>query len=72
MDIPKDKNYPSDFSVQCGDCGGYGCITCEDRGWLTPRDHPKGRRCENAKCRKPLLPDHKAVYHSSDCARADA
>jgi hypothetical protein len=71
MNIPKDKNYPAD-SVQCHSCGGWGCETCEQRGWLTPADHPKGRLCEYGKCRKPLRPNHSAVYCTNDCAHKDA
>ncbi len=70
MDIPKDKNYPSD-AVQCNGCGGHGCATCEDKGWL-PAGHKGGRTCENAECNMPLPPNHVAVYCSSGCASADA
>jgi len=42
VDIPKDKEYPKN-AVQCDDCGGWGCKTRGDKGWLTPRFHPKGR-----------------------------
>jgi len=71
MDIPKDKTYPQD-SVQCDRCGGWGCTTCNDKGWLTPQDHSKGRRCRYEKCNKPLHPTHVAVYCSNDCAHSDA
>jgi hypothetical protein len=70
MDIPKDKSYPAD-AVQCNDCGGHGCATCEQRGWL-PSGHPKGRRCEFDECAKPLPPNHVPVYCSDECAHADA
>lgn len=69
MSIPKDKNYPSD-SVQCGTCGGMGCSTCEDRGWLTPRTHRYGGRCYH--CDVPLNPAHVPVYCSDECALDDA
>lgn len=71
MDIPKDKKYPVD-SVQCDNCGGYGCNTCGDRGWLTPSTHPKGRKCYRDVCKNPIQPDHIAVYCSNSCASADA
>ena len=71
MDIPKDKNYPVD-SVQCDGCGGYGCQVCNGRGWLTPKDHPNGRRCRNSACNKPLDPAHVAVYCNDQCALDDA
>ncbi len=71
MDIPKDKTYPAD-AVQCGDCCGYGCTTCDDKGWLTPNTHPKGRKCEREECGKPIAPDHVAVYCTNECARLDA
>ncbi len=71
MNIPADKNYPQD-SVQCNDCGGHGCDTCQNKGWHTPKNHPKGRRCEYDKCNKPLSPDHVALYCSNECAYKDA
>lgn len=69
--IPKDKGFPCG-SVQCDDCGGFGCATCHDKGWLTPKDNPNGRRCMNPECRKSLPPDHVAVYCSNECAFDDA
>ena len=71
MDIPKDKNYPVD-SVQCDGCGRNGCQLCDDKGWLSPKDHPNGRRCANPACNKPLHPTHAAVYCSDQCALDDA
>lgn len=71
MDIPKDKNYPAD-SVQCDKCGGNGCAICDDKGWLTPKTHPKGRHCLNEVCDKPLRPAYSAVYCSDQCAYYDA
>ena len=71
MDIPRDKTYPAN-SVQCDGCGGNGCQICDGKGWLTPRDHPKGRKCENPVCRQPLHPAHVAVYCSNECAADDA
>lgn len=71
MDIPRDKNYPAN-SVQCDDCGGHGCVTCDEKGWLTPSTHVRGRKCEREGCNKPLPPDHVAVYCSNECAYADA
>lgn len=69
--IPKDKDYPDD-SVQCDECGGWGCEECEERGWFTPSNHSKGRKCRNDECNKPLAPNHLAVYCSISCALADA
>ena len=71
MNIPRDKNYPED-SVQCYGCGGHGCKDCDGKGWLTPRDHPLGRRCENSDCKKPLHPTWEPVYCSNNCATMDA
>ncbi len=70
MDIPKDKNYPAD-SVQCDNCGGWGCTVCDDKGWLTPASHPQGRHCSNPDCDQPLSPSHVAVYCSNECALDD-
>lgn len=70
MDIPKDKTYPVD-AVQCGDCGGHGCDTCGQKGWL-PHGHQKGRKCAREECGQPLPPGHVAVYCSNECAIADA
>ena len=69
--IPKDKTYPED-SVQCGGCGGHGCHLCGDKGWLTPKFHPNGRKCLNDVCGKPIPPAHIAVYCCNECALADA
>lgn len=70
MDIPKDKNYAAD-SVQCDDCGGHGCNTCEGKGWL-PFRHPKGRTCARPGCDTAILPPNVAVYCSNECAYLDA
>ena len=70
-DIPKYKNYPQD-AVQCNNCGGRGCVTCNDKGWLTPQSHPNGRRCVYDLCGKPMAPNRFQVYCSIDCAIADA
>jgi len=70
MDIPKDKNYPKN-AVQCDDCGGWGCKTCGDKGWLTPTLHPKGRMCRRSTCDNPIPPSQIAVYCSNECAFAD-
>lgn len=69
--IPSVKPFPDD-SVQCDNCGGHGCPNCEAKGWLTPASHPGGRKCSNPGCRKPLKPDHYAVYCSNECALEDA
>lgn len=80
MDVPRDKNYPSD-AVQCDPCGGTGkdfayatnpdCSCCEGKGWL-PQGHLRGRRCSNLNCNKFLPPDHIPVYCSNNCAFDDA
>jgi hypothetical protein len=75
--IPRDSNFPAD-SVQCDACGGWGggrgseCPTCKGKGWLSPKSHPNGRKCENPRCRKPLPPTQVAVYCSNECAAEDA
>lgn len=69
--IPKDKNYPED-SVQCNKCGGWGCKVCQDKGWLTPKNHPDGRKCEREACGKAIPPNYLAIYCTNDCARLDA
>jgi hypothetical protein len=76
--IPRDQDFPED-SVQCDACGGLGtgygdvpCVVCEGRGWLTPKTHPQGRRCERPGCGNPLPPKHIAVYCSNECAWLDA
>ncbi len=68
--IPKNKDYPADAG-QCDDCGGDGCTTCEDKGWL-PHGHPKIRLCYREKCDNPSPPGQVAVYCSNNCAAADA
>lgn len=69
--IPRLRPFPAS-SVQCDGCGGHGCETCDNQGWLSPQDHPAGRRCQLAACAKPLTPDHVAVYCSPECASDDA
>ena len=73
MNIPKDVHYPPD-SVLCDECGGLGCVHCGDRGWLTPRTNPSGRRCAHEKCSQPLPPQQPqdAKYCTDACALADA
>lgn len=70
MNIPKDKDYPHD-AIQCDGCGGHGCRTCNDKGWL-PFNHPLGRRCEREGCGNPIPPAQVAVYCSNGCAIDDA
>lgn len=70
MDIPRDKNYPSD-AVQCNECGGHGCPVCDNKGWL-PAGHPNGRLCEREGCGFPIPPDQVAIYCSNQCAMDDA
>ncbi len=70
MNIPKDKTYPAGAG-QCDDCGGHGCATCSQKGWL-PAGHGRIRRCENAGCGAALQPDWVAVYCSNSCAMQDA
>jgi hypothetical protein len=70
FDIPRDKHYPPD-AVQCHNCGGHGCASCENKGWL-PKGHANGRECLNPACGAPIRPNHVALYCSDDCAFADA
>ncbi len=70
MNIPRDKNYPPD-AIQCNDCGGHGCNTCGNKGWL-PSGHPKGRRCALDGCENPIPPDQIAIYCTNSCAAQDA
>lgn len=70
MDIPKDKNYPED-AAQCDICGGHGCGTCHDKGWV-PRGHPNSRLCERDGCEQPIPPNQMAIYCSNSCAIDDA
>lgn len=69
MDIPKDKSFPPD-AVQCDMCGGHGCQTCQEKGWL-PKGHRDGRTCERPGCDKPISPAQVAVYCSNECAYED-
>jgi len=85
--IPKDKRFPADAG-QCDDCGGYGCATCNGKGWLVPipgdpvvarvagaSGVPMGdhiRRCEKEGCGNIIKPDCLAVYCSNECAMEDA
>lgn len=69
-DIPRDKSYPPDAG-QCHNCGGWGCETCEQRGWL-PAGHPKLRHCYREACGKTLHPKSVPVYCSDECAFLDA
>lgn len=86
LDIPRDKNYPPNAG-QCDACGGLGCPSCKGKGWIVStlakekraaellmgEEIPDGiRRCENEDCRKPLPPNHVAVYCSNECAMRDA
>jgi len=71
MQIPRVSSYPPN-SVQCDGCGGLGCIFCQNQGWLAPRLHHRGRKCENPICGKPLDPSCVAVYCSDLCAEDDA
>lgn len=70
MDIPRDKRYRVDAG-QCDDCGGHGCLTCGQKGWL-PAGHQKIRNCERPGCGAVIPPDWVAVYCSNACAAADA
>lgn len=70
MNIPKDKTYPA-TAGQCNDCGGRGCVTCDQKGWL-PADHPKTRKCYRDACGTPIPPDQVAVYCTNGCAALDA
>jgi hypothetical protein len=70
-DIPRVKPYPF-YAVQCDDCGGFGCATCDNKGWLVPLSHPHGRKCARDGCDKPIEPNCVAVYCSNDCAIEDA
>lgn len=68
--IPKDKAFPPEAG-QCDDCGGNGCVTCADKGWL-PAGHPKVRKCNRDECSRTILPNQFAVYCSNKCAFLDA
>lgn len=68
--IPKNKNFPED-AVQCGKCGGHGCQTCEDNGWLA-NGHQEGRHCAREACFRTIPPAHMAEYCSNECAWKDA
>lgn len=70
MNIPKDKNFPA-TAGQCDICGGYGCKTCNQKGWL-PAGHPKIRKCSRDACGAVISPDHVAVYCTNECAAIDA
>jgi hypothetical protein len=70
FNIPKDKDYPPD-AVQCNTCGGWGCRTCQNRGWL-PAGSPLGRLCAYERCKKPLTSAHVAIYCTNRCAALDA
>lgn len=70
MNIPKDKAYPVG-AIQCHECGGHGCSTCDDKGWLHA-GHPQGRRCFRDDCRNTIPPAQVAVYCSNACAFEDA
>lgn len=70
--LPKHKGYPKD-ALQCDECGGHGCTTCDDQGWL-PRGHPRGRYCHKdtgVRCINPIPPSQFAVYCSTVCAHED-
>lgn len=68
--IPRDKNYRDDAG-QCDECGGYGCDTCDNRGWLPP-GHPCIRLCARDECGVPIPPDQIAIYCCNECALEDA
>lgn len=70
MNIPRDKSYPAD-AVQCHECGGHGCQTCGDKGWL-PAGHPSGRTCFRDGCSNKIPPAQVAVYCTNTCAFEDA
>ena len=67
--FPQDKNYPPD-AVQCGNCGGWGCEICGEKGWLS-KNHPRGRKCEREGCNNPIPPSQFAIYCSNECAVMD-
>lgn len=68
--LPKDRDYPP-FAAQCDECGGHGCATCGDKGWVPP-NHPSARKCHREACGKPIEPSCVAVYCSNQCAFEDA
>lgn len=70
MNITKDKDYPVGAG-QCDDCGGNGCVTCENKGWLK-FGHPKIRTCCKDGCNNPIPPKQLAVYCTNKCAHDDA
>lgn len=67
---PADMSFPDD-AIQCGECGGWGCRCCGNRGWLSAGDR-RGARCARLGCGKFLKPDHIAIYCCNECAAADA
>ena len=69
-DIPRDKSY-SDDAIQCDDCGGFGCPSCYNSGWVAPNS-PHARRCHLDGCEHPIPPFQVAVYCSNECALLDA
>ena len=68
--LPRDKTYPVG-AAQCDGCGGHGCETCENKGWV-PADHPRARKCYGDECSAFIPPHQVAVYCTDDCALADA
>lgn len=70
LEIPRDKTWPTDAG-QCDDCGGHGCVTCAQKGWL-PAGQPKIRKCLRSACGKALAPSWFPVYCSNQCAMMDA
>jgi len=58
------------FSVTIVVVGGALCAN--RRVGLPPEIILDGRRCMNENCNKPLRPAHVAVYHTNECASADA
>lgn len=69
LNIPRDKTYPPD-AVQCRACYGWGCRSCQDRGWF-PHNDPRGLICTRRGCFKPVPAGQLLNICSDACRDAD-